>query len=295
MNFQKFFHQYGDELMFISIVLAVAFVLIRLSRWLLHRYLRRMADLLRMDPTKFRFLKNSMTVIILMVAVVVIIYGLPGGKTIAVSLFASAGVLAAILGFASQAALSNVISGIFIVMFKPFRVQDWIELGSGKRGIVEDITLRHTVIRDFENNRIIIPNSVISADTIVNCSIADPRTCIHIEFQITFESDIKLARSILQDEAGKHALCIDNRTPKEKESGTPVVLVRVIGFADSGVRLRTYVWAKNPEDAWDLFTDLNESVKERFFREGIQIPYPHRVLVNPTTYSSTNLHPSVPS
>lgn len=91
------------------------------------------------------------------------------------TLFAGAGIFAAIIALASQQALSNIISGIFIVISKPFRVGDYIELSILHRGTVEDITLRHTVIRDIQNNRIIVPNSKINSETIVNYHLNDER------------------------------------------------------------------------------------------------------------------------
>lgn len=279
MAIKEYFQNHWPEILFSLIVLAIAFVLIRAIRWGMSRYINRRSVLMKMDPTNFRFLKHSVSAIIFGVAIVVIVYNLPGGKGLAVSMFAGAGVFAAIIGFASQAAFSNIVSGIFIVVFKPFRVEDWIELGAGQKGIVEDITLRHTVIRDFQNQRIIIPNSSISADTIVNFSISDPKICRHLEIGISYDSNIQLARTIMQEEALKHPFCIDNRTQKEKADGRHQVRVRVIGFGDSSVNLRAYVWAQNPEKAWDLLTDLNEAIKRRFDAEGIEIPFPYRTLV----------------
>lgn len=90
---------------------------------------------------------------------------------------AGAGILAAVLGFASQTAFSNIMNGIMIVVFKPFRIGDIIEVDrqDAYMGVVADITLRHTVIQNFENKRVIIPNSVISTQIIVNRDIADQK------------------------------------------------------------------------------------------------------------------------
>ena len=84
---------------------------------------------------------------------------IPSLKNLGTALFAGAGVMAAVKGFASQAAFSNIISGVFVILFKPFRVGDIVQLTNGLKGKVTDITFRHTVIKDYENRRIIIPNS----------------------------------------------------------------------------------------------------------------------------------------
>ena len=122
---------------------------------------------------------------------------IPKLKSLGVTIFAGAGILAAIIGFASQAAFSNIVSGIFIVIFKPFRVGDIVKISNLYSGIVEDITLRHTVISDFENKRLIIPNSVISAETIHNSNILDNKICNHIWYGISYDSDVDLATSII--------------------------------------------------------------------------------------------------
>ena len=210
---------------------------------------------------------------------VLIIYRLPGGKALAVSLFAGAGIFAAIVGFASQQAFSNIVGGIFIVIFKPFRVDDLIQVGADRMGFVVDITLRHTVIRDFNNRRIIIPNSVISAETVLNFTIEDQKICRWVEIGISYDSDINLAKKIMQEEALKHPLLIDNRTEEDIAEGKPQVDVRVIGFGDSSVNLRAWIWANSNGEAFAIHTDLNESIKARFDAEGIEIPFPYRTLV----------------
>ena len=189
MDIQAYWNEHWELILFVIVTLASAFVLTRVTRYLIERYLRRSGTKLRSELTNFRFLRNSITALIYIGAIIIIIYSLPGGETLAVSLFASAGIVAAIVGFASQAAFSNIVSGVFIVVFKPFRVGDSIKVGTGMDGTVEDITLRHVVIRDFENRRIIIPNSIISEQTVTNLTIIDEKLCRHVEYVITFSSD----------------------------------------------------------------------------------------------------------
>jgi small conductance mechanosensitive channel len=190
------------------------------------------------------------------------------------------------VGFASQSAFSNIISGIFIVIFRPFSVGDRVRIGTLYTGDVEDITLRHTVIKDFENRRIVIPNSVMNNETIINSTMEDQKVCMFIEIGITFDSDIDRAFYIMQDEAIKHPKCIDNRTAEEKSNDHPQVEVRLISFTDSGQQLRAYAWAENPSAGFDLKCDLLKSIKERFDQEGIAIAYPHRTIyIKDTTLS----------
>ncbi|MCB0760934.1 MAG: mechanosensitive ion channel family protein, partial [Flavobacteriales bacterium] len=217
--------------------------------------------------------------LIYIVGISIAIYSMPNLRTLAKSLLAGAGILAVAVGFASQHALSNIISGVFIVIFKPFRINDRISIRS-LNGIIEDITLRHVVIRDFENKRIIIPNALISDEIIVNSNFEDESICKWIEIGISYESDIDLAKSIIAQAIEQHPLSIDHRTDEEKEEGMPRVDVRVIGLGEYAVQVKGWAWAANPPDAFEMGCDLFEQIKKEFDKAGIEIPYPHRTIVN---------------
>lgn len=240
---------------------------------------KRSSMIMKTDPTNFSFLKNAIPFIIFSAAVIFIFYKIPFLKSLGAALFAGAGIIAAIVGFASQKAFANIISGIFILIFKPFRVGDTLEISSGKKGVVEEITLRHTVIRDYENRRVIIPNSTISDDELINSSISDEKIKKFIEFGISYDADVDKAMNIIVEEALKHPFCIDNRTPEEIGEGVPPVTVRMVGHGDFSINLRAYVWAANNDNAFTLRSDLLYSVKKRFDHEGIEIPFPYRTIV----------------
>jgi small-conductance mechanosensitive channel len=108
---------------------------------------------------------------------------------------------------------------------------------------------------------------------------------------ISYDSDIDLAKSIMKDEILKHPLFVDNRTEEQIEEGEDIVPVRVIMMGESSVNLRAWSWAENPPDAFVMGCDLLESIKKRFDKEGIEIPFPHRTLVykNPKPDSSEEM------
>lgn len=187
--------------------------------------------------------------------------------------------MAVAVGFAAQAALSNIISGFFIVIFKHYRINDRIVIKENLQGIVEDITLRHTIIRDFNNRRIVIPNSIISNEIVTNADLQDGRICRFVELGISYDSDIQRAKQIIAEEALKHPLQIDGRTEEARTNGEKEVPVRVLSFGESSVNLQAWVWANNQADGFQMYCDLLESIKERFDAEGIEIPFPHRTLV----------------
>ena len=279
MNLVKDFYTDWKNLVIIVLIVVSAVVLTRLARWFINKFFISAAKKLKIDPTRYKFFKNAVSFLIWLIALAAIVSLIPKLKSLAITLFAGAGILVAILGFAAQQAFSNIVSGVFIVIFKPFRVGDMIKVGSLDYGIVEDITLRHTVITNFQNKRIIIPNSVISSETILNDSIKDSKVCRWVEIGISYDSDIDLASRILQEESLKHPECIDVRSQEQKDNGEPQVLVRVVGFGDFSVNLRAYVWAASPGKAFQMHSDINIAIKKRFDKEGVEIPFPYRTLV----------------
>ncbi|NNF02074.1 MAG: mechanosensitive ion channel family protein [Bacteroidia bacterium] len=259
--------------------LVVAIIVSTILRKLVSHLINKNATTLKADPTNFYFLKNALPFLIYAAALLFILLKIPGLRNFGAALFAGAGVFAAVLGFASQKAFANIISGVFILIFKPFKVNDWIILGEKWRGWVEEITLRHTVIKDMENQRIIVPNSVISDETIINSHYLEKRICKKITFGISYDSDISRAIDIIISEAQKHPLHIDYRTDEDKAEQHPDIPIRVGDWADSSIPINAYIWAGSPEEANLMKSDLLQSVKKKFEESNIEIPYPHRTVV----------------
>ena len=258
---------------------AVAVVLTFILRKILSIFIAKYSKMLNTDATNFSFIKNSVGFVIFTSAIIFIFYKIPYLKSVGTALFAGAGIIAVVIGFASQKAFSNIISGIFILIFKPYKITDIIEFKDGQKGVVEEITLRHTIIKDYENRRILIPNSVISEETIINSNILDEKIRKHIVFSISYDSNIDKAMEIIRSEAEMHPLIVDNRTNQEKEKNDPVVVVKVISLSDFSVDLKAYVWTKGNDDGFILKCDLLKSVKCRFDKEGVEIPFPYRTIV----------------
>ena len=243
------------------------------------RYLKKSTAEIKSDPTNYRFLSHLITALIYIVGFSMAAYKIEAFRAIAGSLLAGAGILAIAVGFASQQALSNIISGILIVVFKPIRITDRVSIKDTLRGVVEDITLRHTVIRDFHNRRIVIPNSILSNEVIINSDLLDKRMCRFIEIGISFDSDIDNARKIMKEEILNHPFNIDPRSEEQIAEGVELAPVRVLQLTDSSVLLRGWAWAKDLPNAFLMECDLLESIKKRFDIEGVEIPFPYRTVV----------------
>lgn len=272
--------KHWEQAIFAISVLAVAFILSRIIRLLIGRFIRSAAQKLKVDPTRYNFFKNAVDFIIFLIATIIIFRSIPLFRDMGTTLLTGAGVLAAIVGFASQSAFSNIISGLFLVIFKPFRVGDRVKIGQLYSGDVEDITLRHTIIKDFENKRVVIPNSVISNETVINSTLTDEKICVFIEVPVLFSTDLNKAIATIKEAGSKHPFCIDNRSPEELTAGDQIVMVRVIAFSESGIQLRGYVWAETPSKAFELKCDTLKTIQEQFIKEKIEFGYPGRVLIN---------------
>ena len=231
------------------------------------------------DPTAYKFLRY---VVVTTICFTGFIFGLlifPSLRSIAQTALGGAGVLAIIIGVASQEALANLVGGIFIISFKPFKIGDIVKISDTMVGTVTDITLRHTVIRNFENKMIVIPNAVINQEKIINYDLGESKCCERIEIGISYDSDVQLAKKIMREECENHPVIYDNRNPIDKIDGLPMVKTAVTSLNDSSVTIRAWAWAQSFEDAFAMRCDVLESVKKRFEMEGIEIPFPYRTLV----------------
>lgn len=229
------------------------------------------------DSSQYKFLSHFVSAGIYFMGMVSIVYSIPSIRGAATAVFASSGVFAIIIGFASKQAFANIVGGVFIAIFKPFRVGDRLRLvDKNFVGIVEDITLRHTVIRTFEYKRIIIPNSVISSETLENENLVEDKILRFWEIGVAYSTDIDKAKRIIREEVLKHPFFYDNRSEDDISKGVEAVKIRLISFEESALLLRAYVWVENPGNAFQIGCDLNESIKKRFDEEGVQIPFPCR-------------------
>lgn len=269
---------HGQALQFLAgggtIAMLARILLILLATWMvakvfdrvLERRFRSASRRMDMGKTSYSIVKRLMNVGIYILGLGVAVYTVPQLRQLSFALFASAGFIGIVIGFAAQAALSNIIAGIFIAVFQPFRVDDRIETQT-HYGTVEDITLRQTVINTPSNERVIVPNAKILDDYIINYSIGDEKSRYSVKIGIAYREDIDLAREIMLEEAEDHDTVIDGESQ-----------VIVSELADSAVVLELRIWAATRPDVWQAGQDLRESIKKRFDAEGITIPFPQRTV-----------------
>jgi len=242
------------------------------------------------DPTSFKFLRYVILAGIYFIGIMLCLLAFPSLKGLAQTVLGGAGVMTLIAGLAAQEALANIIGGLFIIAFKPFKIGDRVKVTDTMVGTVRDITLRHTVIRNFENKMIVIPNSIINKEKLINYDMGELKTCERIEIGISYDSDIDLAKKIMQEECEKHPLILDNRSELDIQEGKPIVKTAVTQLNDSSITIRAWTWGRDYSDSFQLKIDVLESIKKRFDKEGIEIPFPYRTIVmkNETTPKKYN-------
>lgn len=260
-------------IVFAALVAGITFLIVKL----LQRYAKR-----HLSGNLIIFYRLIYTIIII-VAVVMVLMTIKPLQQVSTAILASSGIAAAVLSLAAQQTLANVFSGIAISISKPFVIGEFIEILQTTppvMGIVEDINLRQTTIRDASNKAIVIPNSVLDKEILrTTKSLQGINVCNFLTVGVSYNTDLQSACKVLSETCAAHPSVLDTRTEQDKKDGVPVVIIRVTDFGDSAIMLRASVWTKDASIGFVTLCDLRVSVKEAFDKAGIEIPYPYRNIV----------------
>lgn len=268
------------RLLFIILAALVMLMLVKIINKAFRKTTKAMIEAGNENVTLISFARYVVLVIVYFSGGIVIVSSIPGATDSLNTLLASGGILAVILGFAAQDALSNIAGGVMILLFKPFVIGDFVRyIDANVSGTIEDISLRHTAIRTPENKRLIIPNGKINEGVLENANYADNRICEFFNVSITYESDLERAIAVLRAEVMRQPLHLDVRDP-ETQGDDPEVQVEVVELAESAVVLRAWLWTRDLSSAFKLKFALNRAIKARFDLEGIEFAYPHITLKN---------------
>ncbi len=251
-----------------ALYFAVAFVAVYLvGRLVVGRFVVGVLDRRGVDPHVKRPVRTVAHAGVVLAAVGVA-FGAAGlGNFLtAVAAVVAAGTLA--VGLATQEVLRNLVAGAFIYAEEPFRIGDWIEWDD-HAGVVEDVRLRVTHVRTFDNELVSVPNATLT-DGVVTNVVAHDRLRLTVDFGIGYDDDVAAATEILLDEAESHPDVLADPEPT----------VRLTELGDSAVVLQARIWIANPSkaDVVAMRGDYAAAVKERFEAAGVDIPYPTRTL-----------------
>lgn len=239
----------------------IALVIFWIGRWLIRRIIKVMKRIMErreVDISLRAFLVNLVKITLTLFLIIVIIGILGIDTTSFIALFASAGLA---LGVALSGTLQNFAGGVMILLFRPFRVGDFIE-AQGKSGTVKEIQLIHTVLNTVDNQTILLPNGPVSTGIINNYS-REPQRQVEWTFGIAYGDNYQTAKEAITELLKKDPRVLDDKG----------LTIQLNSLGDSSVNILVRAWVNAP-DFWGLFWDMNEQVYKVFAEKGLNIPFP---------------------
>jgi small conductance mechanosensitive channel len=249
--------EYGSRLLLALLTLAVGW-------WIVNKVSARLGKLvgLRNADLALQGFISTLSNIVLKVLLFVSVASMIGIET--TSFVAAIGAAGLAIGLALQGSLANFAGGVLILMFRPFRIGDWIE-AQGVSGTVDSIQIFHTVLRTGDNKTVIMPNGALSNGIITNTN-RQPTRKVVFDVGVDYEADLQKARQVLLELA---------KDPRVLPDPAPQAVVSTLG--DSSITVSLRLWTKT-SDYWDVMFMLNEHARDRLRAEGIDIPFPQRVI-----------------
>jgi small conductance mechanosensitive channel len=263
-NIQKLIDQ-GIELSMLYLPkLLLAIVTLLIGFWVISKIVKGVSKVLTMrsvEETLQRFLANLISGA-LKIMLVISVASMVGVET--TSFVAVIGAAGLAIGLALQGSLSNFAGGVLILFFKPFKVGDVVD-AQGYLGVIKEIQIFNTIITTLDNERVIIPNGILSNGPIKNV-FAEPIRRVDMTFGISYDDDVLGAKEVIRQ------LILADERLLESDKGHEIY---VSEHADSSINLLVRVWCNTP-DFWPVYFGMHEGVKIAFDEKGITIPYPQR-------------------
>lgn len=254
-DFNNMIIKVGKHFLIFAVVLIAGVIMTKILLALIQKLLKKS----HVEHTAKTFLSSFLKVLFYSVVVVT---ALGSAGVNITSLITALGAAALTAGLALQDTLKNLVSGLIILMNKPFTAGDIIEF-EGVEGYVDSIRIFYTRLHTFDNKAVQIPNSRLTANNVINCS-ANGNRRVELKFTIGYEENLTKVKSVIYDVISQNELILATPEPK----------VFVSGRLDSGMEISVFVWADH-SDYYTVLYDMEEQVKLAFDENNIRIPYPH--------------------
>lgn len=227
----------------------------------------------------YRYLFSTLKTVVRIIAAVLILSRIKMLQALGRTALGATSILAVAVSLAAQESFSNYISGFFLAIYQPFHTGDLITMSEkGITGTVSEITLRHTVLKTYENTTVIIPNSVMNTAIIEDRNIANTHYANWISVSVAYGSDIPLAKKLIREIAERQPEFVDIRTIQEINEGKEAVTIRVNEFQESGIELKFRIQTATYGGFFTASSNIREAIAEEFPANGIVIPYPVRTV-----------------
>jgi small conductance mechanosensitive channel len=246
-----------------SVKLVAAILIIIIGRWISRRISRLLGRLLQknnVDVTLVRFAENLIYYALIVVVLIAAVGQLGINTTSFLTIVGAAGLA---IGLALKDSLSNFAAGVMLILFRPFRVGDFVEAG-GATGTVQGITMFNSILNTPDNQKVIVPNGIVTSNVITNVTANTTRR-VDLVIGIGYDDDVAKAKEVLTGIINAEKRILPDPVPK----------IAVSELGDSSVNFVVRPWVKT-EDYWDVYFDLTEKIKITLDKEGISIPYPQQ-------------------
>ncbi len=230
--------------------------------------------------TPIRFIGKVLTTVMWALIIFLILNDIKVLSSLGKALLGATSLIAVAVTFAAQEAFGNLISGFFLALYQPFRLDDYVRLPQMDiEGTVKEITLRHTVISTFDGSQIIIPNSTMNSQIVENRRQESELYSRRVAVSVGYETDINHARRVINDAVTALDGFIDPRSEAEKKAGVLPVTVVVTDLQDSGIELKFRIYTKTAVESYIFLGTVRETVVKALLENGIDIPYPIRTVM----------------
>ena len=264
-------------LLWIGIVLVIAFLswgALKLNR----RVFRKLQEKHRGIHLAFFERINSALIVVFLIIFAVSLFS--GTRTVWQTIFGGTAIVSAVLAFAAQDVIKDILAGLMLSIYKPFEIGDRIILEDGTEGIVKSISLRHVVIVEIDSHHIIIPNSKLNAMQLSNFSYESELLSIQFRFSVSYDSDMAEVKRVIASATAESPYSVPG---KRDENGNPCYgPVYFIAFADSALIMAVTVYYEKAHDPEVVISDVNTRVREALIANNIEIPYNYINVINAT-------------
>ncbi|MAX33725.1 small conductance mechanosensitive channel [Onishia taeanensis] len=246
-----------------AIDLVAALAIFVIGRWVtsvVHRLSIKAMERAKVEPLLVKFLGNILRTLLLIVVVLAAISQLGIQTTSLIAVLGAAGLA---VGLALQGSLANFAAGVLVIIFRPYKIGDYVEAG-GVAGTIDDVQIFTTELKTGDNRKIIVPNGQMMSGAITNYSSHDTRR-VDLVASVGYDADIDVVRRVLEEVVAKDSRVLASPAPN----------IRMSAMLDSSVDWIVRPWVK-ASDYWDVYWEMTEEIKRRFDAEGISIPFPQR-------------------
>lgn len=256
----------------VAIVFFIAWILTRVNKKVFSRVQKNHQGI------HLKFFERLNVFAISAISVILCLSVIGGFDSIWKTVLGGTAIISAVLAFAAQDVIKDILAGLMISLHKPFEIGDRVVLEDGTAGIVEDITMRHVVFRGIDTLRIVIPNSKLNSMQLTNFSVGSFDRSINFRFSVSYDSDMELVKKVIYNAVKESEYTM----PVSKKDGTAPAYspVYFFSFADSALIMTVTVYYEKCFPSEVVINDINTRVREALLDNGIEIPYNYVTVVS---------------